>query len=164
MRDFLWFPQLDLYDTVRRHLLIASKFAVDGNLGREQLFIIDFFLANPSLLHRTKMTLVGREAFRALEVPRDSFLQLPPAPILFERMSGTETLSLQNLIGRGALQIDAVKSDSIRLSPIGLTLSAVASVTSPAESMLIDFLTGPFLDLADPGALRNATGLRRVLT
>ena len=163
MRDFLWFPQLDLYDTVRRQLLVVVASSSDRTLSREQLFIVDFFLANPTLLHRTKMTLAGREAFRALELPRESFLQLPPTPILFERMSGIQGLAFHNLVGRGALDLEAVKADQVKLFDLGRALAEVAIFSDDMESRLLNFLTGPFVMSGDPAALRSATGLRRVL-
>ncbi len=75
----LWYAQLDVYDTLRRCLLLLSIWQ-EGCRGRERLFISDFYLANPALLHRTRMTLVARRDFSELALPREDFVEYPPLP------------------------------------------------------------------------------------
>lgn len=162
MRDMLWYAQLDVYDTVRRYLLLLSVWQ-DGCQGRERLFVSDFYLANPSLLHRTRMTQHARREFGQLKLPKFEFIEYPPAPVLFERMSGVQMEALQNLIGRGLMDLAKLHDGTLTLSDLGRNAVARTSFATETEVIVARFLTTSFLEIGlEVGGLRSATGLRRI--
>lgn len=166
MKSRLWYPQLDTYDTIRRMSVILAKIDVRP-LTRERLYICDFYLANPPLLHKTHMPRETRKSFMQLSVPHPdkSFLNYPPPPLLFSKMAGTQKQALQNFIGRELLQLSALKSGHIVLSDRGRSFVAAAREASvvPSEYRVCDFICREFAAIAlnEPGGLYNATGLRR---
>jgi hypothetical protein len=167
MKYRLWCPQLDPYDTIRRMSLILRQ--MDGTpVSREKLYICDFFVANPALLHKTYMTSEVRKKFYKLEIkkPEASFINYPPAPILFAKMAGTQRIALQNLIGRNLLSLDSVRSDVILLSQEGRNFAAriFLGLSNEIEPRLLRFICTDFASVAadQPGGLRAATGLRRI--
>lgn len=83
----LWYPQLDVYDGVRRVACLLNHLG-KRPVGLERLFILDFFFANPPLLHSTHMPQAVRREFTKVNVPRpdQTFLEYPSAPVLFQKM------------------------------------------------------------------------------
>jgi hypothetical protein len=84
----LWFPQLDVYDAIRRMAGLLSFWDYQSPPSPERLYIADFYLANPPLLHKTHMSRDVRDQFNSLGVVRadKSFVSYPTAPLLFQRM------------------------------------------------------------------------------
>jgi hypothetical protein len=65
----LWYAQLDVFDTLRRYLAILGNWGKEAP-SRDRLFISDFYLVNPSLLHLTQMTREARRSFTSLGIPK----------------------------------------------------------------------------------------------
>lgn len=161
-----WHAQLDVFDAVRRYMALLSHWKGDAP-NRERLFISDFYLANPSLLHRTQMTSEVRKAFNSLRIsrPEDQFVRLPPPAILYHKMAGVQTEALHNLVGRGLCDVELINQGCYALSREGAYFCKRLSsaLVLPREEPVIRFLTKEFVEIgAGPGRLRAATGLRRV--
>jgi hypothetical protein len=121
----LWYAQLDVFDTIRRYLALLSHWSVETP-GRDRLFISDFYLVNPSLLHLTHMTLEVRSAFTTLRIekPDQMFLSYPSPPILYSKMAGVQAHALHNLVGKGLFNVALVEKDQYQLSKTGRELAS----------------------------------------
>ena len=108
MSSRLWYPQLDVYDCVRRVGALLSAYTDPP--GLERLCIADFYLANPPLLHQTQMPHPTRVAFRALGIPRPdkTFLTYPAPPLLFKQMEPIQKAAMLALTGKGTALFGAV--------------------------------------------------------
>jgi hypothetical protein len=164
----LWYAQLDVFDTLRRYVAILSKWGLD-ELSKDRLFISDFYLANPSLLHLTQMTLDARRSFTSLGIPRpdQTFLKYPSPPLLYNKMAGVQNEALHNLIGRGLCEVALTNKDCYRLSKQGRRLvdEMGTRLVLQREDALITFITKDFSQVGiGKGGLRAATGLRRIGT
>lgn len=163
----LWYPQLDVYDAVRRMAALLSSWKLRAP-ARERLYIVDFFFANPPLLHHTHMPDQVRRAFNELKVvrPEKSFLSYPSAPILFQKMSEVQRQALQTLIGKGLINLDALSNGIVEPSITGgeLFRERMIQLVPDAEKPLLEFLTGKFAAIGDDDilGLRRSTGLRRL--
>lgn len=159
----LWYPQLDVYDTVRRMLGLLNAWSRDA-LTLERLYISDFYLANPELLHKTHMPTDVRRDFRELAIPKPekAFLSYPSPQMLFAKMDPVQKEALQTLVGKGFIALDALRlgrvESSSRISEVDDSLKFTNK-----ERQLIGFLTTSFarIGAGAPGELRLATSLRR---
>lgn len=163
-----WHAQLDIFDTMRRQLAILKNWRSTAP-RRDRLFISDFYLVNPSLLHLTQMSLDARRAFNSLRIPRpdDAFLRYPSPPLLYNKMAGTQTLALQNLVGRGLCDLILADKGQYGLTVIGEELAASLGdhLVLSREQNVLRFITNEFATVGtDKGGLRSATGLRRIGT
>lgn len=159
----LWYPQLDVFDTVRRIAIIAQQF--DESAGIERIFIVDFFLANPPLLHRTSMSADVRRKFNELKIPRPEkvFISYPSAPILFHKMESIQKEALTALSSKGLLDLEKLKSGIVEITEQGKLLFPIKTMSSDLEQTLSWFLAKDFADRKEVGNfdLRRRTGLRR---
>ena len=134
----------------------------------ERVYIADFFLANPPLLHRCTMSRETRSAFSTLGVvrPEKSFLQFPAAPLLFGKMEPIQKEALRAMAGKGIVSMDVLKTGVVELSSLGSEVFGSKKVNNfnDEEVSLIRFLTVNFAAPTDDGisALRRRTGIRRV--
>lgn len=166
MRSRLWYPQLDVYDTIRRILLLLHKRASTDSC--ERLYIADFFLANPPLLHGVKMTQPMRSEFYNLQIqrPKDSFLSYPEPQFLFKKMEPIQRKAIQELAARNMICSNELKIRHAVLTASGLGFAQriVLGRCPESENELADFI----LSLANSTkesslqSLQNATGLRRM--
>jgi hypothetical protein len=168
MRYRLWYAQLDVFDTVRRYLALLSQWKT-GSPSRDRLFVSDFYLVNPSLLHRTQMSAEVRRSFNGLQIPKpeDCFLSYPSPALLYNKMAGIQVQALHNLIGKGLLVIPLVDKGELTLSPAGHVLADElgGQLILPGEEPVLDFLTKEFATIGHgKGGLRSITGLRRIGT
>jgi hypothetical protein len=159
----LWYPQLDVYDTVRRMLGLLLAWP-EQDLTSERLYISDFYLANPPLLHRTHMPSNIRKEFQALSIvrPEKSFLSFPSPQMLFAKMEPVQKEALRTLVGKGFVALDALRVGKI-VADEKLTQIGDMIVLSSDERRVVTFLTSGFARIGAgvPGDLRLATGLRR---
>ncbi|MCP5411437.1 MAG: hypothetical protein H6924_04785 [Alphaproteobacteria bacterium] len=163
----LWYPQLDVYDAVRRMaaLLVAWK---GRPPSKERLYIVDFFFANPPLLHRTHMPEDVRKVFNSLKVerPDKTFLSYPSGPILFQKMAEVQRQALQTLIGKGLIDLESLASGEVIPSGPGRVLFSerMIRLVSESERQLLNFLASKFASIGEEDviALRRSTGLRRL--
>lgn len=168
MRVRQWYPQLDVFDTVRRYTALMLRWSGEGPT-RERLFVSDFYLVNPSLLHKTKMTSDARKAFNSLRVPHPEqiFLRLPSPAVLYQKMSGIQSEALHNMLGRGLCDLHVADTGRFQLSEEGqeFARSIEQTLVLPLESSVIDFLASDFKMVGvERGGLRAATGLTRIGT
>lgn len=163
MNPRLWYPQLDAYDTIRRMLALLIAWT-EQDLTPERLYISDFYLANPPLLHRTHMPSDIRKEFQALSIskPEKSFLSFPSPQMLFAKMEPVQKEALRTLVGKGFVVLEALRAGKIvadeKLAEIGDMIAV-----STDERRVVSFLTSGFARIGAgvPGDLRLATGLRR---
>lgn len=166
MTGRLWYPQLDVYDSIRR--IVALLWNYENAPGVERLYIADFFLANPPLLHRTQMSQSTRKAFTALGIPKPGklFLSYPATPLLFHKMEPIQKEAIRALSGRGLLSMDKLNRGRAALTERGQDIfaSMKSGVATELEKRLIVFLANDFAAGSDAGIndLRRRTGLRRV--
>lgn len=164
MSSRLWYPQLDVYDCVRR--IGALLAAYSDPPGLERLCIADFYLANPPLLHQTQMPHPIRVAFRALGIPRPdkTFLTYPAPPLLFKQMEPIQRAAMLAMRGKGLLSLEQSQRGSAQLTePGALTFrTLLLGNLSSAEALLIRFLTTKLAPRDELGALelRRSTGLK----
>ncbi|MDY0884686.1 ABC-three component system middle component 5 [Dongia soli] len=162
----LWYPQLDVYDTVRRMSCLLAAWRRDAS-GVERFYILDFFLSAPCLLHNTHMPSDTRQHFRSLNIerPNKGFLAYPASPILFSKMESVQKSAMQTMIGKGLIDIDAFKIGIISPSLSGkdFCLNMHHLHSTDSERNVIIFLVEHFSKIGSDGpiGLRNATGLRR---
>lgn len=165
MNGRLWYPQLDVYDGIRRLGALLSAYQIPT--GVERLYIVDFYLANPPLLHRTQMSLEIRRSFRGLDVPHPgkTFLTYPAPQLLYKKMEAVQKEALSAMTGKGLLSSEQYKRGLGQLTGYGsetVEQLLLAQITEE-EKKLIRFLTIKFapLDNMDVDDLRRSTGLRR---
>lgn len=133
----------------------------------ERFYILDFFLSAPCLLHNTHMPSDTRQHFRNLDIERANkgFLIYPASPILFSKMEPVQKSAMQTMIGKGLIDIDALRLGNILPSLGGqdFCINMHRSHSTDGERKLIVFLVEHFSKIGSDGpvGLRNATGLRR---
>lgn len=159
-----WYPQLDQYDCIRRliHLLSGSD---DVSLSRERLLIIDFYFANPPLLHHVRMKDSVRKKFSSLNVPKpeNGFIKYPAPILLFRKMQPIQAQAIRAMMGRGLIADLDASTSALRLSGQGVALlNRHLPALSSSEQRLRDFLIEDFsrMDAEGLGGLRKRTGLR----
>lgn len=161
----LWFPQLDVYDTIRRMACLLSG---RQTIRLERLYILDFFLANPPLLHRTHMPQRVRDEFTKLRIPRpeQTFLSYPSAPILFHKMEGIQKEAVQTLLGKGLIDREMVTRGEVVPSLLGKRLfgEQLARLATLNEQAVFAFLVTHFSSIGetDIETFRRSSSLRRV--
>ncbi len=168
MMERLWYPQLDVYDSVRRIGLLLSAWG-GGAPALERLYIADFYLANPPLLNNSSMPGTVRAEFRKLSVPKPEniFLSYPAAPLLFHKMEPIQIQAIQALIGKGVIDAEAIKKGRAGLSQLGISFvdEHLSDGVTNAEQKIIVFLTEHFANVGKENTkeLRHRTGLRRMI-
>jgi hypothetical protein len=165
MSSRLWYPQLDVFDTARRMCILLHFFR--STPGFEKLCIVDFYLANPPLLHKTQMSLDVRKKFSELSInkPEKSFISYPSAPLLFHKMEPIQQEAIKALTSKGLIVFERLKQGYVELSAEGKRYFPLESICSDEETKLSDFLANSFANIEQEGnfELRRRTGLRRVL-
>ena len=166
MSGRLWYPQLDVYDAIRRIGGLLSFWSPLSPPSVERLCIADFYLANPPLLHRTHMSRAVRDQFNALRVQRleKTFISYPTAPILFQKMSEVQRQAIRTLTGKGLIDLERLEKGLVVPSDTGSKLfeASFAETFGDHERSLASFLANDFADGGnDITTLRRNTGLRR---
>lgn len=168
MSGRLWYPQLDVYDAIRRIGGLLTFWSADAAPSLERLFIADFYLANPPLLHKTHMTREVRKIFNGLGIsrPEKAFISYPSPPILFQKMEEVQRQAFRTLAGKGLIDLPRLEKGMVIPSAAGTELFAIQFVPlfGEAERKVAEFIASAFsLTDKDIGALRRNTGLRRVV-
>lgn len=162
----LWYPQLDVYDALRRMSVLIGSWG-DDKLGIERLYISDFFFASPTMLHNVHMRQDARKRFNTLKIPRPdkSFLSYPSAPLLFQKMSSVQTQAIQTLIGKELVNVSRLEIGYLQPSERGHALfrDMTEHFLGEKEERLRVFLSQEFTEKAfgEISELRRQTGLRR---
>jgi hypothetical protein len=163
----LWFPQLDVYDTIRRIGCLLNNWS-SSSIGLERLYILDFFLANAPLLHRTYMPQDVRADFAALRLPKpeQTFLSYPSAPLLFHKMEGIQKEAIQTMLGKGLIDGEKMTRGDVSASMAGTVIFAeqISKLITQAEIPVLRFLVSRYgkIGEGDIEALRKSCALRRV--
>ena len=162
----LWYPQLDVFDGVRRlTLLLMHWHATEPSL--ERLYVADFYFANPPLLHKTSMTMAVRKSFRKLSIanPKSSFLSYPTSPLLFQRMEPIQKQAVHAMVGKGILSAEKLRLGSARLTNRGMNIAEqlLSRQSSKQEIDLLHFLVQEFCAISseDNHDFRRRSRLRR---
>lgn len=169
MTDFrLWYPQLDVHDCIRRMLLLIST-KPQVSMTEERLHILDFFFANPPLLHLTSLPRETRNALNKLDIrrPKKAFLSYPASPILFSQMESLQSISLRHLVAKGFVDLEQYRKGFVTGVSESLDVLDKAAITADsAEEELLIFLSEHLKTLGTntPGGLKHHTGLWRVGT
>jgi hypothetical protein len=150
----IWHPMFDPYHCGFRMLrLLFAKSPQEIEL----LFILDFYLLFPFLLHAASMPEAVRARFRELRVERqqEQFVQVPSPQSLYRDLSVIQRTSLAGLVARGLVDPSEFQKGIVRLDS--------RSVPAQLASRLMDFLVNAFanIGLLGPRGLRNLTGLIR---
>lgn len=165
----VWYPQFDAYDSIRRMLLILQDMT-DLEVGLERLFIADFYVCNPPLLHKTTMSSEDRNRFNGLKVtkPEKAFISFPAAPLLFRRMAAVQKEAVATLAGKSALNLDRFSRGYARLTESGISLASDISLLGGGanERELVAFVATTFSasSVSEITDLRRKVGLRRKMT
>ncbi len=162
----LWFPQLDVYDTIRRIGGLLSLWGSETP-SPERLFIADFYLANPPLLHKAHMSLDVRKSFRELNVakPEATFIRYPTPILLFQKMDEVQRQAFRTLSGKGLIEITALDTGTVQPSENGrsLFIERFLPMFSENEIRIGKFLVDQFVPPTTPmTSVRQGTGLRRL--
>jgi hypothetical protein len=164
--DFrIWYPQLDIFDCIRRVSFLASlrpaKFA-----SLERLLIGDFFFANPPLLHDTTLPSEVRKRFLELKVrkPDKTFLSYPAAPILFHKMEPIQRRALKAMAAKNLLDQEKFEQREVDLTALGQSVLAEQLDYMDSERELAKFITIDLIAIGEGNIeeLRRRTGLRRL--
>jgi hypothetical protein len=163
----LWYPQLDIYDAIRRIAGLLLFWDPSSPPSEERLYIADFYFANPPLLHKTHMTSEVRKEFNSLGIPRPekSFVSYPSAPLLFRKMEEVQKQAFRSLTGKGLIDLPSLERGIAKASEPGTTLfeEQFAPLFSEDERRLGQFIANSFTRGGEQiEALRRSTGLRRV--
>lgn len=160
----LWYPQLDVMDAVRRMSILLQLF--ESPPGIERLYISDFYLANPPLLHKTKMDKASREAFNQLKVtrPEKTFLAYPSAQILFQKMDSVQRSAVEAMVGKGLLSVEEYLLGRIDFTSTGMSLLPLEKICEDREFEIGKFISRIFAEKEELGnvQLRRKSGLRRL--
>lgn len=168
MTGRLWFPQLDVYDAVRRLGGLLGLWQASTLPSPERLFILDFFLANAPLLHKTHMPQKVRKAFGELAVtrPEKAFVSYPSSQILFQKMEGVQRQAFRTLSGKGLIELPELENGNIKPSEMGHELfqEAFLPLFSDSERRLGLFLVECYApESRSIFDVRQSTGLRRLV-
>jgi len=167
MSGRLWYPQLDVYDAIRRIGSLLSLWDPETAPSQERLFIADFYLANPPLLHKTHMTREVRNEFYRLEIsrPEKTFVSFPSPPMLFHKMSEMQRQAFRTLTGKGLIDLPKLETGAVVPSAAGFDLfkEQFVPLLGEVEGKVAGFITNSFAASdGDIGGLRRRTGLRRL--
>jgi hypothetical protein len=166
MSGRLWYPQLDIYDAIRRIAGLLLFWNPASPPSQERLYIADFYLANPPLLHKTHMASEIRKEFNSLGIPRPekSFISYPSAPLLFQKMEEVQKQAFRTLTGKGLIDLPSLERGIVKPSDAGTTLfeDQFATLFDQEERRLGRFIANSFARSELIDALRRGTGLRRV--
>ena len=164
----LWYPQLDVYDAIRRIGCLLSLWSVEDPPSPERMFIADFYLANPPLLHKTNMTADTRKKFNDMGIvrPENTFLSYPSAPILFQKMDEVQRQAFRTLTAKGLVELSKLDQGEIVPSFTGTRLfgERFVPLLPDSERCVAEFLCNSFASSStDIVLLRRRTGLRRLV-
>ena len=163
----LWYPQLDIYDATRRIAGLPAFWNTEAPPSQERLFIADFYLANPPLLHKTHMPSGVRKEFGTLKIkrPEKTFIRYPSAPILFQKMGEVQRQAFRTLTGKGLVDFPNLERGLATPSDTGIELfeQKFVPLFGSDEQQLAQFIANSFAGAhPDIASLRRSTGLRRI--
>lgn len=168
MKGRLWYPQLDVYDAIRRIAGLLAYWDAGAPPSPERLYIADFYLANPALLHHTHINRSVRNEFNALGIsrPEKNFVSYPSPPVLFHKMDEVQRQAFRTLAGKGLIDAERLAQGAVVPSQTGRAVFAdrFLPLLSDSERAIATFIARTFaaVNTTEIGGLRRSTGLRRV--
>lgn len=161
----IWYPQLDVFDCIRRVSVLASL-RPSKLASLERLLIGDFFLANPPLLHQITMPSEVRKNFMELKVrrPEKAFLSYPAAPLLFHKMAPVQRRALNAMAAKKLLNGVKLDQRQVDLTDLGRSVLYERLDYTDAERELANFIAVELIAIGEDNIedLRRRTGLRRL--
>lgn len=164
----LWYPQLDVYEAIRRIAVLLAYWDASAPPSQERLYIADFYLANPVLLHKMHMTRPVRNEFNSLDIkrPEKSFISYPSPPVLFQKMGEVQRHAFRTLTGKGLIDAEHLAQGAVVPTVAGHEVFAdrFLPLLSESERHTTTFIARTFAAVGsmEIGGLRRSTGLRRV--
>lgn len=161
----IWYPQLDVFDCIRRVSVLASL-RPSKLSSLERLLIGDFFFANPPLLYQITMPSEVRKLFMELKVrrPEKTFLSYPAAPLLFHKMEPVQRRALKAMAAKNLLDREKFDQRQIDLTDLGREILRERLDYTSAERELAQFIAVELISIGEDNIedLRKRTGLRRL--
>lgn len=161
----IWYPQLDVFDCIRRVSVLASLRPPKLS-SLERLLIGDFFFANPPLLYHTSMPNEVRKLFMDLKIrrPEKTFLSYPAAPLLFHKMEPVQRRALKAMAAKNLLDRGKFEQRQIDLTELGREVLHERLDYTDAERELAQFIAVELIAIGEDNIedLRKRTGLRRL--
>lgn len=161
----IWYPQLDVFDCIRRISLLASLRPKKLS-SLERMLIGDFFFANPPLIHKVPMPDEVRKQFMELKIrrPEKTFLSYPAAPLLFHKMEPVQRRALKAMSAKNLLIREVFDQRQIELTDLGRDVLRDQLFFTTAEKKLSCFIANKLIAIGEENIedLRNRTGLRRL--
>lgn len=161
----IWYPQLDVFDCIRRVSLLASLRS-PTLASLERLLIGDFFFANPPLMHKIRMPSEVRKRFIELKVgnPEKAFLSYPAAPLLFHKMEPVQRRALKAMTAKRLLDPKKFEQRQVDLTELGHSVLREQLDFTDSERDLAEFIAVELLAVGEDNIeeLRKRTGLRRL--
>ncbi len=157
-----WHPAHDAYHSAFRMLQILL--AHNKVISVEKLYLLDFFVAYPFLLHTVHVPKDMKATMRALHLPKPEsyFINLPNNPILYRDMHAIQLEAVNRLVGRGLLAKDRMlkRDASLIRTKVPQELLARVRQRNAQEREFLEFLVkiygGRPMD-----ELKKSTGLTR---
>src|SRR4030081_1429763 len=147
MSTRLWYPQLDVYDAIRRIACLVARWE-HRPPSTERLYILDFYFASPSLLHRVSMPQHIRTAFLNLGIahPDQAFLSYPSAPILFRKMEAIQKDAVRTLAGKDLIDLESLEKGEVKASRSGAIVFSekFSDMMTQSERPVLEFLIKQF--------------------
>lgn len=161
----IWYPQLDVFDCIRRVSVLASLRPPKLS-SLERLLIGDFFFANPPLIYQISMPNEVRKVFMELKVrrPEKTFLSFPAAPLLFHKMEPVQRRALKAMAAKNLLDRGKFDQRQIDLTDLGQEILRERLDYTSAERELAQFIAVELIAIGEDNIedLRKRTGLRRL--
>lgn len=162
----IWHPAFDAYHCSFRILRIL-RHTRKKRLPIELLYILDFYLLCPALLHNSSMTEDVRAAFRELHITRakDDFVQYPSAKSLFRDIAIFQRTAVSDLVAKAIIDRDRFLSGEAQLREtiVPKELLDEIDAQNASDKEFMDFLVEKFgsIELFGARGLRALTGLVR---
>lgn len=161
----LWHPAHDAYHSAFRMLRIMLV-KQSRQVELEKLYLLDFFVAYPFLLHKIHMPRPMKIAFNDLGIqkPETYFVSLPSNLSLFRDMAVIQLEAVKSLVGRGIFKKDKYieKTAALAQKKIPEKLQKMALQVNEDETRFINFLVNDY-GARSVDELRVSTELKRRL-
>lgn len=163
----LWHPAHDAYHCAFRMLRLLSA---GKSMPSEKLYILDFFLLFPFLLHDCKYTSEIRGELKTLDIvkPENQFLNIPSPQVLYRDLRIYQKTATVHLAAKGIIDPN-VMTDSfvtLRSDAIPGSLRDRIDNKNSTDASLVKFLVHRLgtLELAGKDNLYQCTKLPRRIT
>lgn len=158
-----WLPAHDPYHGAFRMLQISSL-CEEESIPLEKLYILDFYLAFPALLHKSTMPQKVRSFFNELKIakPEKEFLSLPNPTSLFRDMAIIQAQAVKLLVGKEILDRERFLKHQVALldNNIPKELQKKVAEKNSKKAGIVEFIVNSFGDRSLE-ELRKATNLKR---